>query len=303
MLRMTLLLWFSLSVCVSEISEQGDLLTVKFLLDATLNDLVAAFAPLAAMLVAADDRGSAKPGLSPVVLPPPPGFVVGGNALCLGRCAGCFQSPRWILDATMSCCDKLMGGAVDDWCDACCCDWGSYLLLCCKEQTGSEKNSDRVGVLGEECYPRWFAGDTVDLLALSRTCSSMGWVVRLQTFVQLQPRAWQNDQVTTQAAAALAAEVSGLEKLGSSVQVMIQFSAKGMVGLKFVVVLLVNLSPSPSCCLQISWCVTTGSPWMPTPLLGPWFFSLVARFASIRDLGKVGRLTHRVSGRVPLVVP
>ena len=68
-----------------------DLQTESLLLDATL---VAAFAPLAAMffplvalLDAANDRDSAQPGLSPVVLPPPPlGFVLGGNGFCLGRC-------------------------------------------------------------------------------------------------------------------------------------------------------------------------------------------------------------------------
>ena len=116
------LLWFSLSVsgilgqvkslCDGMCSENyllnledfnsmdkpkvTDLQMESLLLDATL---VAAFAPLAAMffppaaiLDAAHDRGSAQPGLSPVVLPPRPlGFVLGGNGLCLGRSPGCFQ--------------------------------------------------------------------------------------------------------------------------------------------------------------------------------------------------------------------
>ena len=120
---MTLLLWFSLSV--SGISRQGksvhdgvcfenyllnledfnsmekpkvtDLQMESLFLDATLvldATLFAAFAPLAAMFFplaamfdAANDRGSAQPGLSPVVLPPPPpGFVLGGNGICLDRC-------------------------------------------------------------------------------------------------------------------------------------------------------------------------------------------------------------------------
>ena len=91
-----------------------DLQMESLLLDATH---VAAFAPLAAMffpaaalLDAAHDRGSAQPGPSPVVLPPPPpGFVLGGNGLCLGRCPGCFQSSGWNMDAMMECCDILMG--------------------------------------------------------------------------------------------------------------------------------------------------------------------------------------------------
>ena len=99
---MTLLLWFSLNV--SGVSGQGkswydgmcsenyllnledfnsmekpketDLQVDSLLLDATLVAAFALFAalffPPAAMLDAAHDRGSAQPGFSPVVLPPPP---------------------------------------------------------------------------------------------------------------------------------------------------------------------------------------------------------------------------------------
>ena len=103
-----------------------DLQTKSLLLDATL---VAAFAPLAAMffppaamLDAANDRGSAQPGLSPVVLPPPPPrFVLGGNGLCLGPCPGCYQSSGWAMghDDGML---RHFDGGTNGWCDAFCCD-------------------------------------------------------------------------------------------------------------------------------------------------------------------------------------
>ena len=117
---MTLLLWFSLSV--SGISGQGktlndgmgsvlafkdknlldwlivtDLQMALFPLDAMLIAAFALFAalffPPAALLDAAYDRGSAQPGLSPVVsLPLPPGFPSDGNSLAtvaFSHLAGC----------------------------------------------------------------------------------------------------------------------------------------------------------------------------------------------------------------------
>ena len=55
----------------------------------------------------AHDRGSAQPGLSPVVsLPLPPGFPSDGNSHGSGYCHGCFQSPGWMLAATR--CDFLL---------------------------------------------------------------------------------------------------------------------------------------------------------------------------------------------------
>ena len=89
---------------------------MSLILDAVLNDLVAAFAPLvamlnppAAMIDTADVRGFAQSGLSWVVMPPPLGFFLVGKGLCLGRCPGCFHSPGWMLDTTMECCEMLMG--------------------------------------------------------------------------------------------------------------------------------------------------------------------------------------------------
>ena len=84
-----------------------DLLIVTDLLmvlDATLFAVFALFAALfvspAALLVAARVRGSAHPGLSPVVLPPLlPGFTSDGNSHCRGCCHDCFQSPGMMLDA------------------------------------------------------------------------------------------------------------------------------------------------------------------------------------------------------------
>ena len=147
------LAWFSLSVCVCGTSGQGkslekgrgveslkkdefylveteslgklivtDLQTEKSMLDAVLNDVVAAFAPLAAtfhlpaaLLDAADGRGLVKPGLSLVVSPPLPPGCLEGNGLCRGRCPHCFQSLGWMLDAKGSatgCCEVLLGAAV-----------------------------------------------------------------------------------------------------------------------------------------------------------------------------------------------
>ena len=84
-----------------------DLLIVTDLLmvlDATLFAAFALFAALffspAALLVAARVRGSAHPGLSPVVLPPLlPGFPSDGNSHCRGCCHGCFQSSGMMLAA------------------------------------------------------------------------------------------------------------------------------------------------------------------------------------------------------------
>ena len=89
-----------------------DLQMVLSPLDATLFAAFALFAalffPPAALLVAARDRGSTHPGLSPVVsLPLPPGFPSDGNSHCRGCCHGCFQSPGWMLAATR--CDFLLG--------------------------------------------------------------------------------------------------------------------------------------------------------------------------------------------------
>ena len=125
---MTLLSWFSLSVSVpgqGKTLNDGmdavlafkdknlldwpivtDVQMVLSPLDATLFAAFALFAalffPPAALLVAAHDRGSAQPGLSPVVsLPLPP-----GNSHCRGCCHGCFQSPGLMLAAT--CCDFLL---------------------------------------------------------------------------------------------------------------------------------------------------------------------------------------------------
>ena len=85
-----------------EKSEMTDLPIESLLLDAAYAPLAATFYPPAAMLVA-NDRGSAQPGLSPVVLPPPPhGFVLGGNGPLLGRCPGCSQSSGWICLGALS---------------------------------------------------------------------------------------------------------------------------------------------------------------------------------------------------------
>ena len=78
---------------------------LQMVLDATLFAAFALFAalffPPAALLVAARDRGSAHPGLSPVVSPPLlPGFPSDGNSHCRGCCHGCFHSPRFMLAAT-----------------------------------------------------------------------------------------------------------------------------------------------------------------------------------------------------------
>ena len=84
-----------------------DLLIVTDLLmvlDATLFAAFALFAALffspAALLVAARVRGSAHPGLSPVVLPLLlPGFPSDGNSHYCGCCHDCFQSPGMMLAA------------------------------------------------------------------------------------------------------------------------------------------------------------------------------------------------------------
>ena len=78
---------------------------LQMVLDATLFAAFALFSalffPPAALLVAARDRGSAHPGLSPVVSPPLlPGFPSDGNSHCRGCCHGCFHSPRFMLAAT-----------------------------------------------------------------------------------------------------------------------------------------------------------------------------------------------------------
>ena len=77
---------------------------VLMVLDATLFAAFALFAALffspAALLVAARVRGSAHPGLSPVVLPLLlPGFPSDGNSHCRGCCHDCFQSPGMMLAA------------------------------------------------------------------------------------------------------------------------------------------------------------------------------------------------------------
>ena len=49
-----------------------------------------------------------------------------------------------------------------------------------------------------------------------------------------------------------------------------------MVGLKCVVVLLVNLSPKSLWCLRTILYATMVSLWISLPLLGIWVFSLIA---------------------------
>ena len=96
-----------LSLALDAVFVLEDLLILTDLLmvlDATLFAAFALFAALffspAALLVAARVRGSAHPGLSPVVLPPLlPGFLSDGNSHCSGCCHDDFQSPGMMLDA------------------------------------------------------------------------------------------------------------------------------------------------------------------------------------------------------------
>ena len=136
---MTVLLWFSICVCVSGVSGQGKSLEKRMGAEnlekdgLDFKDANSLEMPKVTdvQVVGEFDAGRERtwlprlPNLARCSMPPTTEALpslssaksscrrrhlrcfLGGSGLCLGRCPGCFQSLGWMLDGTIECCEVL----------------------------------------------------------------------------------------------------------------------------------------------------------------------------------------------------